>query len=162
MNAVIRNLTRHYANGLSLPDSMSVGEKARLFVSGQESRLARLTWDCIDKEFELDAHFEHADIPLSVNLLPDASGLICVEPTYSKADNCYVLDAYGKLRYRLTVPCELTPYEIPSTAKRWFRGSSAHHDGQFGITAWIECAGDFYFELDYLAGRFLWGKEIRF
>ena len=98
---------------------------------------------------------------LIVRILPDSSGLICFEDNRD-TDNCYVLDAYGKERYRLVVPWELTPYEVPPTAKRWFRGPSTHPNGQYGVTAWIEYAGDFYFELDYHAGRFLWGKEIRF
>ncbi|HET6553642.1 MAG TPA: hypothetical protein VFG49_08900, partial [Dyella sp.] len=93
--------------------------------------------------------------------LPDSSGFICFEAVF-KPDNCYVLDAYGKERYRLRVPWELTAYDVPSGAKMWFRNVSTHPDGQFGVTAWIEYAGDFYFELDYHEGRFLWGKEIRF
>jgi len=98
---------------------------------------------------------------LNVWVLPDDSGLICFEGERSK-DNCYVLDAYGSERCRLRVPWELTPYDVPSTAKMWFRNIGVHPDGEFGVTAWIEYAGDFYFELDYREGRFLWGKEIRF
>lgn len=93
--------------------------------------------------------------------LPDSSGFICFEAEF-KPDNCYVLDVYGKERYRLRVPWELTPYEVPSGAKMWFRNVGTHMDGQFGVTAWVEHAGDFYFELDYHEGRFLWGREIRF
>ena len=44
----------------------------------------------------------------------------------------------------------------------WFRNVGTHNEGQFGVIAWIEYAGDFYFELDYHEGKFLWGKEIRF
>lgn len=93
--------------------------------------------------------------------LPDASGFICFDSGFIP-DGCYVLDAYGAQRYSLTVPWELTPYEVPLEAKMWFRNIGTHPDGQFGVTAWIEFAGDFYFELDYHEGRFLWGKEIRF
>jgi hypothetical protein len=94
-------------------------------------------------------------------VLPDSSGLICFESGFTP-DGCYVLDAYGKERYTLTVPWELTPYEVPAGAKMWFRNVGTHPDGQFGVTAWIEYAGDFYFELDYHKGCFLWAKEIRF
>lgn len=93
--------------------------------------------------------------------LPDATGFICFEYGF-KPDNCYVLDSYGKLRYRLTVPWKLTGYGIPPEAKMWFRSVDTHCDGKFGVSAWIEFAGDFYFELDYHEGCFLWGKEIRF
>ena len=162
MSVSIRNLTRHYADGFSLPDSLTIDEKARLMTTRGRLNLVALTWECLGKECELSARFERADIPLSVNLLPDASGLICFEPAYDKPDNCYVLDAYGKERYRLRVPWELTPYDVPPSAKMWFRNVGMHMEGQFGVTAWIEYAGDFYFELDYQEGRFLWGKEIRF
>lgn len=93
--------------------------------------------------------------------LPDASGFICFESGFA-SNNCYVLDIYGKQRYRLTVPWELTGYEVPHGAKMWFRSVGEHINGKFGVTAWIEYAGDFYFELNYHEGRFLWGKEIRF
>ncbi|MDG2537749.1 hypothetical protein P5Y53_08765 [Dyella jiangningensis] len=95
------------------------------------------------------------------NELPDASGFICFEKGF-RSDNCYVLDAYGNERYRLRVPWEQTPYDVPAGAKMWFRNVGTHNDGQFGVAAWIEFAGDFYFELDYHEGCFLWGKEIRF
>jgi len=93
--------------------------------------------------------------------LPDESGFICFESEFVE-NNCVVLDAYGVERYRLKVPLELTPYDVPPEAKRWFRGPSTHPDGKYGVIAWIEYAGDFYFELDYHEGRFLWGKEIRY
>jgi len=93
--------------------------------------------------------------------LPDASGFICFESDFAP-DNCYVLDVYGKQRYRLTVPWTLTGYEVSLNEKMWFRNVGEHVEGSFGVTAWIEGAGDFYFELDYHGGIFLWGKEIRF
>jgi hypothetical protein len=162
MNACIHNLTRHYADGFSLPDSLTIDEKARLVANRRGSNLIKLTWECIGKGFELSALFENVNIPLSVSLLPDASGLICFEPTYERPDNCYILDAYGKERFRLRVPWKLTPYDVPPAAKMWFRNIGTHDDGQFGVTAWIEYAGDFYYELDYHEGNFLWGKQIRF
>lgn len=93
--------------------------------------------------------------------LPDSSGFICFYDNLSN-DNCSLLDVYGRERFRLAVPCELTPYEVPPGAEMWFRNIGTHPNGQFGVTAWIEYVGDFYFELDYRGGRFLWGKEIRF
>lgn len=123
-------------------------------------------------EFGITTHYswkvdgKYICLPVDVsrvtwNELPDASGFICFESGF-KSNNCYVLDAHGRERYRLSVPWELTPYNVPSGSKMWFRGVDTHCDGKFGVGAWIEYAGDFYFELDYRAGRFLWGKEIRF
>ena len=106
---------------------------------------------------------------LLVHLLPDASGFICFESEW-KSDNCLLLDAYGKERMRLTVPWELTRNKNPESAKppTSFENISAPYVnpadgelGKFGVTAWVEHAGKYYFELDYHTGRFLWGKEIR-
>lgn len=123
---------------------------------GRGVRETHLSWtiDGEHKELETGAL-------LNVVELPDSSGFICFE-SQRDTENCYVLDAYGCQRYRLTVPWQLTRYDVPKEARRWFRGPSTHPDGRFGVTAWIEYAGDFYFELNYQAGSFLWGKEIRY
>jgi len=101
-------------------------------------------------------------------LLPDSSGFIGFEEGL-KPDGCLLLDAYGKERRRLTVPWELTRRDVPKQAEMWFRNIDGPYDnpitgekGEFGVSAWIEYAGDYYFELDYHAGKFLWGKPIRF
>jgi hypothetical protein len=144
-------------------DDLSIEEKSKVMASRGRSNLVSVTWQYRGNGYEIctsDPSFN--GIPLSVNALPDASGLLCVEPKYDRRDNCYVLDACGKERYRLSVPWELTNYDVPTDAKMWFRSAGAHSEGKFGLTAWVEYAGDFYFELDYHNGRFLWGKEIRF
>lgn len=102
-------------------------------------------------------------------LLPDATGFIAFEQGW-KPDNCLLLDAYGKERMRLVVPWELTGSTNPESAKAptSFANVSEPYDnpadgkkGQFGVTAWVEHAGNYYFELDYHTGKFLWGKAIR-
>jgi len=105
---------------------------------------------------------------ITVTLLPDASGFICFE-SQRHIDNCRLLDVYGKERIRLTVPYVLTGKDIPADAEMWFRNVSEPYvnpqndkKGQFGVTVWIEYAGDYYFELDWHSGHFLWGKPIRF
>ncbi len=103
-------------------------------------------------------------------VLPDASGFIGFEQHRQEPDNCLLLDAYGKERMRLTVPWELTRHQNPESAKppTSFENVSAPYvnpvdgkRGEFGVTAWVEYAGKYYFELDYRIGIFLWGKEIR-
>ncbi|WP_201313834.1 hypothetical protein [Dyella sp. EPa41] len=151
MVAKISNFTLHNARGESVLSSKLI----RWALKAQRPfNVASYSWTVDDKLLShiRDSFWEE---------LPDSSGFICFESNF-KSDNCYVLDAYGKERYRLRVPWELTPYDIPAGAKMWFRNVGAHMDGQYGVTAWIEYAGDFYFELDYHEGRFLWGKEIRF
>lgn len=118
---------------------------------------------------------------LSVKLLPDSSGFICFAQE-AKHDNCLLLDAYGKERLRLTVPWELTGIDVYAEARAWLKNQGKPYVppemyfctisgpyvnpldgkmGQFGVTAWIEYAGMYYFELDYHTGQFLWGKPIR-
>ncbi|MDW5443188.1 hypothetical protein R6254_11710 [Polaromonas sp. SM01] len=43
------------------------------------------------------------------------------------------------------------PYFNPADGKR----------GIFGVNAWVELGGEYYFELDCRTGEFLWGKEVR-
>lgn len=100
--------------------------------------------------------------------LPDSSGFIIFDDKRDK-DNCVLLDVYGKERMRLIVPWELVGREIPETAEMWFRNIDGPYvnpvtgkQGNFGVSAWIEYAGDYYFELDYHTGKFLWGKAIRY
>ena len=103
-------------------------------------------------------------------LLPDGTGFICFERGQLKPNNCLLLDAYGKERIRLNVPWQLTRNKNPESAisPTHFASDSVPYinptdgkQGEFGVTAWVEHAGKYYFELDYHTGQFLWGKEIR-
>lgn len=106
--------------------------------------------------------------------LPDDSGFIVFDGKRN-TDNCVLLDAFGKERIRLTVPYELTGLDIHKDTEMWFKNISTPYKnpkdgrvGKFGVSVWIEgtgsggyLEGDWYFELDYHTGKFLWGKEIR-
>lgn len=100
--------------------------------------------------------------------VPDASGFICFESDW-KPDNCTLLDAYGKDRMRLTVPWQMTGSTSPESGQppTSFENISEPYinpadgkQGKFGVTAWVEYAGKYYFELDYHTGQFLWCKRI--
>ena len=106
----------------------------------------------------------------SWEILPDASGFIGFEKKRWEPDNCLLLDAYGKERMRLIVPWQLTHPKNPESAKpptsfdnisEPYINPADGKQGEFGVTAWVEHAGKYYFELDYHSGQFLWGKEIR-
>lgn len=110
------------------------------------------------------------DAEKNLHLLPDASGFICIERP-QLPNNCTLLDAFGKERMRLTVPWQLTTANNPASnaAPTSFWGISEPYvnpadgkRGQFGVKAWVEFGGEYYFELDYKSGQFLWGKEVRF
>lgn len=102
--------------------------------------------------------------------LPDASGFITFESAHVP-NNCTLLDAYGKLRMRLTVPWQLTTANNPESnappSSFWgisepYINPADNKRGQFGVKAWVELGGEYYFELDWHTGQFLWGKEVRF
>jgi hypothetical protein len=151
MTAKISNFTLHNARG----ESVLASELAQWALRAQRPfNVASYSWMVNGKLISRIKNSYWRE-------LPDASGFICFEDDRD-TDNCYVTDIYAEQRYRLRVPWKLTPYEVPPGAKMWFRNEGTHNDGKFGVTAWIEYAGDFYFELDYHEGRFLWGREIRF
>lgn len=114
--------------------------------------------------------FSDSENKISLHILQDASGFIGFEQDRWEPNNCVLFDAYGKERMRLTVPWQLTHPKNPESAKppTSFENISGPYinpadgkQGEFGVTAWVEHAGKYYFELDYHTGRFLWGKEIR-
>ncbi len=101
--------------------------------------------------------------------LPDGSGFIRFE-SGSKPDDCTLLDIYGQVSIRLTVPWQLSGSTWPQSARsptsfvnvsEPYVNPRTGENGKFGVTAWVERAGLFYFELDYHSGQFLWGKQIR-
>mgnify|MGYP003585633687 CR=1 FL=1 len=105
----------------------------------------------------------------SLQELPDAKGFIGFERDRT-VDNCLLLDVYGKERMRLTVPWQLTKSLNPESANPPTSFSSVSDPyvnpadgkaGLFGVVAWVEFAGLYYFEMDYQTGEFLWGREIR-
>ncbi len=101
--------------------------------------------------------------------LPDASGFIAFESDW-RLDNCVLLDVYGKERIRLTVPWQMTGSSHPESgeAPTSFANTSAPctHPitgelGVYGVTAWVERSGKYYFELNYQTGQFVWCRQIR-
>jgi hypothetical protein len=162
-NDKVEHFTLHNNRGQSALDS----ELVELSLSQDPSKriygpFIRHSWQVNGQQFE-------SDRPGHWCLLPDASGFICFERE-RKPDNCVLLDAYGNERMRLTVPWQLTRHAYPESGK-----SPTHFDypsephinpatgekGSYGVEAWIEYAGKYYFELNYRTGQFLWGKEIR-
>ena len=118
-----------------------------------------------------EVRHERSNMPptLSLHELPDTSGFIGFEKGW-KPNNCLLLDCYGKERMRLTVPWQLTRPQNQESAKppTTFVGvgvpcvnPASGKDGKYGVKAWVELAGMYYFELDYHIGQFLWGREIR-
>jgi hypothetical protein len=106
----------------------------------------------------------------NIHVLPDATGFVCFERG-DVPNNCALLDIYGKERMRLTVPWQLTTANNPESnaPPTCFVGLSDPYinpadgkKGAFGVKAWVEFGGEYYFELDWHTGEFLWGREIRF
>lgn len=106
---------------------------------------------------------------INLNLLPDASGFIAFEKGWTP-QNSLLMDAYGQERIRLSVPWKLTKSKLPESgnAPTSFVGVGTPQlspidgtVGVFGVDAWVEHAGMYYFELNFHTGVFLWGTEIR-
>ena len=128
-------------------------------------KLTHLTWLVNNKRISIPA-----DAEKSLHLLPDASGFLSIERP-QVPDNCTLLDAYAHERMRLTVPWQLTVPKNPASntppTSFWgisepFANPTNGELGRFGMKAWVELGGEYYFELDWRTGEFLWGKEIRF
>jgi len=166
MNIKITNFTLHNAMG----EAVRAAELIDWSLKQKPWRAfntSRYSWEVNGRRFESPNNSYWCE-------LPDASGFICFESEW-KSDNCRLLDAYGKEIRRLTVPWDLTGLNIPKDAVMCFKNVSEPCKnpkdgklGQFGVSAWIEgsgsggyAEGDWYFELDYHTGKFLWGKEIR-
>lgn len=183
MTTGVVGLTRHYADGLTVSDDLPLDQKIKVMAGRKPSPLVRVTWMCDSKPFELNIKLRDGKALMSVSKLPDSSGLICFEDRYAE-DNCLLLDVYGNERMRLTVPWELTgnegiPPEMrqhgkPKPKKMWFIGLAtpwSHpktgEPGKLGVTAHLEYGEgpydyhDYYFELDWQTGDFLWGRPIR-
>lgn len=165
MNQVhVDSFTLHNDRGQSVLDSELSGWMAREGGFEIFGPVVRYSWNVDGIELEVPRP-QH----VSWHLLPDAAGFICFEKKW-EPDNCILLDAYGKERMRLSVPWQLTKQPNPESSKPPTSFASIGHpcinpadgkSGQFGVTAWVEHAGKYYFELDYQTGKFLWGREIR-
>jgi filamentous hemagglutinin len=86
-----------------------------------------------------------------------------------RSDNLVLLDAYGHERLRLSVPWQMTGSTNPDSGKYPTRfigkttpweNPATGEPGHYGVLAWVEYAGDYYFELDYRNGEFLWCKRL--
>jgi hypothetical protein len=163
----VKAFTLHNDRGMSIADAELLNwrkyypdDKADIF-----GPITKYSWFVDDTFYEIQKPKGQ-----SWEILPDASGFIVFEQKRWEPDNCLLLDAYGKERMRLTVPWQLTHPKNPESAKPPtsfdniggpYINPADGKQGKFGVTAWVEHAGKYYFELDYHTGQFLWGKEIR-
>ena len=148
--------------GFDVPESIPLEEYGGRFPL--PLKIERVGWcDSSRKLHELDAK------ELLIRVLPDRSGLICLETPksikgrYVGQSGAFVLNEDASLRYRLQVPAELANRDVSTDSVRYFVWvEHSKERNQYGLTAVIADAGEYYFELDYHTGRFLSGTEIRF
>lgn len=166
MSVRINNLTRNLSDGFCFSDDLSINELSRLLQNRIPSPLAKLTWNCGDVSHSMIIPVEKGIPQISITKLPDSSGFICFERSQER-DNCLLLDAHGEKRVRLAVPLALTRSKDIESVQAYFLNLSGPYvnpvngkKGKFGVTAWVEYSGKYYFELDYENGEFLWGKPI--
>lgn len=165
MTKIIENLKKHNSRGQSVLFSTFKSWRDPVTRSDIFGPVIAYSWTVDEKLASLKDPKKN----FSLHLLPDASGFICFENPWVP-NNYLLLDAYAKERVHLTVPWQLTKPQNPKSADppTFFAPLSDPYinpadgkPGQFGITAWVEYAGRYYFELDYHSGQFLWGREIR-
>lgn len=167
MTERVRKFTLHNNRGQSVLESdLEKWKDPKSLGNDIFAPVIRYSWICGDLPMEA---------PKPINrfwyLLPDASGFICFERGSLKSpSNCILLDSCGKDRIRLSVPWTLTEKRNPASANsptsfalvsEPLKNPADGRLGEFGVTAWVEHAGMYYFELDYHRGKFLWGREIR-
>lgn len=183
MSALVQKLVRYFADGFSFSDDLSIDEMVKLMQGRASSLPTHLTWECEGKNHSLIIPAQDGLPALSVSKLPDSSGFILFERG-RKEDNCLLLNACGKAYRRLAVPWEMAgnvgtspemrSYGKPRPERMWFENIStpyAHPEtnepGDFGVRAYLEYGDglyencDYYFELDWHTGQFLWGRPIR-
>lgn len=162
MNDVVKNFTLHNDIGDEVleTDLLKWAERNGGSVFGT----TEYSWEVNTQSFHMKRD------RLVWHVLPDASGFICFESS-QVPNNCTLLDAYGRERMRLTVPWQLTAANNPASndpptffldVSETYINPADGGQGKFGVKAWVEFAGEYYFELDWHTGKFLWGKEVRF
>ncbi|MDR0779458.1 MAG: hypothetical protein LBF16_02040 [Pseudomonadales bacterium] len=103
-----------------------------------------------------------------LKLFPDATGFLLFEKA-KRPDNLVLLDVYGNQTMRLAVPWRMTGSENPASGLYPTRfiglttpleNPDTGEEGKLGVFAWIEYAGDWYFELEPHKGEFLWCRRL--
>lgn len=160
----IEKFTWHNSHGEStlydeLDDWVSKQNPFRVF-----GPITKYTWYVNGIEYE--RHNIRND---SLHILPDKSGFVCIEKT-EQSNNCTLINAFGSERLRIDVPLHLIggkSLKIGGSEKCYFYNVSAPYvnplngiSGVFGLIAFIEDVGEYYFELDYSAGVFLWSYRL--
>jgi hypothetical protein len=153
---------KHDSRGFDIAESVPLEEYHSRFPIPLS--IESISWiDSKNKSHTMDTR------DLFVRVLPDRSGLLCLENPMGKHKRfkyparAFVINEDESLRYELMVPVEMTNRLISPLGKHYFGWvETKDNEGKYGLTASIEGAGQFYFELDYHTGKFLWGKEIRF
>lgn len=157
----IHNFVEHDIRGFDIPEHLSVEDQEKLCPG--PFRIHRISWT------DSNGHKHTFDSTnLYARVLPDRSGIIFLERPDSTGahqirQHCgaIILNEDGSERCRLEVPIELIQKDVSPTTSRYFAWIE-QSASNFGVTAIIDDAGEFYFELDYNSCRFLWGRAIRF
>lgn len=167
MTCLITNFKRHYSNGLIVADNTPLNKKVELMSGEPPGHLTSISWTFNKCDLQLELNADN-NATGSASILPDASGFIVIYKS-KVPDNCLLIDAKGNLKSRLSVPWQLTkhPNITSNTPPTCFLEIAAPRNnptdgnlGKFGILAWVELQGLYYFELDLNSGKFIWGKEI--
>ena len=162
---VVQSFTLHGSSGINVLDAEFLNWLKTHSPDELGAKIVAYSWQVGNQRFEVT-------IDIGGNrwsLLPDSSGFISFN-SMRIPNNCKLLDVFGKERSTLNVPWQLTRPKNPASnapPTSFSHTSSPYINpannklGEFGVKAWVELAGEYYFELDWKTGEFLWGREIR-
>lgn len=153
----VLNFVEHDERGFSVPESIPLEQYQDRFPL--PLKIESVSWeDSVGL-----SHSIHAK-KLSVRVLPDRSGLICIEsPTveggrYVGQHGAFILNVDASIRHRLSVPIELIPRieSMPSDSALFFLWvEPSEGEGQCRLVGVVTGVGEFRFDLNYVSGKFL-------
>lgn len=134
-------------------------------------KTTRYTWRACGRIHEMVNPNPDSGARVILEPLPDWSGLIMVD-SRNVPNNAVLLDPCGEVLRGLRVPWEMVSKDEPEECyfvrvardgTGW--NEATGEEGRFGLEArlcwspWVY--GDFYFELDWHRGEFLWRSPLR-
>jgi hypothetical protein len=159
----ITDFVMYDRRGFSVSDFVPLTDYGKHFPVPLE--IVQVSWRDSQQRFhELDTR------NLSVDVLPDKSGLMCLEKRpsikgrYTGKKGAFVLNEDASLRYKLKIPVDLIDRDVPPDADRYFCYSEylEKYGKSYRLIAEISTVGRYYFELDYHTGQFLGVWPMRY
>lgn len=159
----VLNFVEHDERGFSVPESLPLEQYQQKFPL--PLKIESVSWeDPVSGPHSIKAK------KLSVRILPDRSGLICIENPNVKSGRyvgkygAFILNADSSVRHRLSVPTELISdiENMSSNSAQFFLWMEpSESEGHCRLVGVVTGVGEFRFDLNYVSGKFLAAHETR-